>query len=137
MLTRSIEQVSVTIPLDPYLSLQGAASYCGLSVRYLRDRIADGQLPHYRPGGGKILLRRSEIDAWLQRFRHIGQADLDAVVTDILGDLRGESNTESAGQTSQPLRNKGMTASAPKPVAERLQNRPLERTGRKSNERYD
>ena len=60
------EGVAVSVPLDPYLSLRGLADYSGLSVRKLRDLINDPAhpLPCYRVGG-KLLVRRSEYDAWV------------------------------------------------------------------------
>lgn len=83
------EGVVVSIPLDPFLSLKALASYCGLSVRKLRDCLADPghPLPHYRVGG-KIVVRRSEFDAWMVRFRQLGQADVDRIVSEALRDFQ-------------------------------------------------
>lgn len=97
MLSTSIDQVTVRLDLDPWLSLRAAASYCGLSIRFLRGRIAEGVLPHYRPGG-KVLIRRSHLDTWLEQFKRVGTQDVDALVNDVLADLRGESNKELYGQ---------------------------------------
>jgi hypothetical protein len=44
-------------------------------------------LPCYRVGG-KILVRRSEYDAWVARYRQVGNPDLDRIVTETLRDLR-------------------------------------------------
>ena len=57
----------------------------------LRAHIADPThpLPCYRPSGravGKVLVRRSEFDRWMARFRVEGDAALDAMVRDVLGD---------------------------------------------------
>ena len=62
------ERVVVSSPLDPFLSLKALADYAGLSVRTLRtylDLLPDQALPCYRIGG-KILVRRSAFDAWMQ-----------------------------------------------------------------------
>lgn len=74
---------------DAYWSLQTLSRYAGLSVRTLRGYLQHPvtPLPHYRVGG-KILVRRSEYDAWARRFHQQGRPVLDQVVTDILGDLR-------------------------------------------------
>jgi len=52
------ERIVMSTTLDPYLSLRALSSYCGLSVRKLRDYIDLGPqdaLPCYRVGaGGKI-----------------------------------------------------------------------------------
>lgn len=55
---------------DAYLSLRALGAYAGLSVRTLRSHIASRvhPLPYYRVGGS-IRVRRSEYDAWVQRYR--------------------------------------------------------------------
>ncbi len=68
--------------------LKALADYSSLSVRKLRDHLEDPAhpLPHYRVGG-KILVRRSEFDGWLSRYRRVGRADVDQVVADVLRTL--------------------------------------------------
>jgi hypothetical protein len=85
-----VEGISLSTPADPYLTLKALADYSSCSVRWLRDRLGDpmAPLPHYRLPGGKILVRRSEADAWLARYRQIGHPDLEAVVADVLASLR-------------------------------------------------
>lgn len=122
MLSTSIDQVTVRLDLDPYLSLRAAAGYCGLSTRFLRGRIAEGQLPHYRPGG-KVLIRRSHLDAWLEQFRRVGGQDVDALVNDVLADLRGESDKVLGGQRPRALATSGPAVGRRKLVAGGLQNR--------------
>ena len=79
----------MSIPLDPYLSLRALAGYAGVSVRKLRALLDDAAhpLPCYRIGG-KILVRRSEYDAWAIRYRHEGRGDIHRVVSDVLQSLR-------------------------------------------------
>jgi excisionase family DNA binding protein len=83
------ERVIVSTTLDPFLSLKALAAYSGLSVRKLRDCIDEPthSLPCYRIGG-KILIRRSEFDAWITVYRRTGREDLDRVVGEALRDLR-------------------------------------------------
>jgi hypothetical protein len=73
-----------------YLSLRNLATYSGLSVRRLRDLLADPAhpLPHYRPAAGKILVKRVEFDAWMARYRQAGPADVDRIVSDVLQGMR-------------------------------------------------
>ena len=76
---------------DHYMSLKALARYSGLSVRTLRAHIADPMhpLPCYRPSGhgaGKVLVRRSEFDRWMGRYRVEGDAALDAIVRDVVRD---------------------------------------------------
>ena len=79
------ERVIVSTQLDPFLSLKALAAYSGLSVRKLRDLLSDPAhpLPHYRVAG-KILVRRSEFDAWIAKDRRLGNPDVDRIVADVL-----------------------------------------------------
>jgi excisionase family DNA binding protein len=83
-----VQGVTVGISLDPFLSLKALAAYAGLSVRKLRDCLDDSMypLPHYRVGG-KILVRRSEFDTWMNRYRQVRGVDVDQIVQDVLGRL--------------------------------------------------
>jgi excisionase family DNA binding protein len=78
------EQVVVSTMLDPFLALRALAEYSGLSVRKLRDYLEHPTrpLPCYRVGG-KILVRRSEFDAWMAGFRR-ATPELDAIVRAVL-----------------------------------------------------
>ena len=77
------------VELDRYLSIRALAEYSGLSVRRLRDpRAAHGAapIPHYRIGG-KILVRRSEYDAWTVRFRTLPSSQHTDLLSDIFKGL--------------------------------------------------
>jgi hypothetical protein len=82
------ERVIVSTPLDPFLSLKALAAYSGLGVRKLRDYLTDPvhPLPCYRIGG-KIVVRRSEFDSWIARYRQVGRGDVDRLVADALAGL--------------------------------------------------
>jgi hypothetical protein len=82
------EGITLATPADPYLSLRALADYSGCSVRWLRDRLTDPHHPlaHYRVEG-KLLVRRSEFDAWLARYRRVGDPEVERVVTEVLGAL--------------------------------------------------
>jgi hypothetical protein len=83
------DEVAVSVPLDPYLSLRALTSYSGLSIRRLRELLDDPghPLPCFRIGG-KILVRRSEYDAWAARYRQVGRDEVSRVVCDVLSSLR-------------------------------------------------
>jgi hypothetical protein len=70
---------------DAYLPLKALSKYAGLSVRRLRSYLSDpiAQLPCYRIGG-KVLVKRSEYDAWAQRFRQAASCALEGIVNDVL-----------------------------------------------------
>ncbi len=80
----AVDNITVRTDLDPYLSLKALSAYAGLSIRTLRMALTDPvhPLPHYRPGGGKILVRRSDFDRWMTKFRQ-ESPDLDALVSEI------------------------------------------------------
>ena len=71
-----------------YLSLRALSAYADLSVRTLRGYLSHPTrpLPHYRVGG-KILVRRSEFDAWMSRFRVDDMIQVDAIVAEVLTGL--------------------------------------------------
>jgi len=107
---RIIEAVTMQTELDPWLSLEALGAYSGLSVRSLRAYLADPHrpLPHYRMKephvikekksrkegekprqrtvSGKILVRRSDFDRWMEGFRYT--ADLDKIVNELVADLQ-------------------------------------------------
>jgi predicted DNA-binding transcriptional regulator AlpA len=71
--------------LDPYLTLRALVAYSGIGLRRLYAFLSDPAhpLPHYRLGG-KILVRRSEFDAWIARYRQCGRADVDTIVNGVI-----------------------------------------------------
>jgi Helix-turn-helix domain len=75
---------------DAYLDLAALSRVAGLSVRTLRDRIHDAvdPIPAYRPGAGKLLVRRSEFDRWMARRRYRATT-VDGIVEDVLRELAG------------------------------------------------
>jgi excisionase family DNA binding protein len=78
----------VSLSLDPFLSLKALAAYAGLSVRKLRQHLDDPvhPLPHYRVGG-KIVVRRSEFDAWMSAYRQVRAVQVKRIVDEVLGGL--------------------------------------------------
>lgn len=82
-----VHDVMLSAPADPYLSLKAAAAYTSLSVRTLRGYIdlpPDQALRATRlPGGGKIIVRRSDIDTWLEQFTTRGRPSLAAALHEL------------------------------------------------------
>ena len=100
---RVVEAITVHTDLDPWLSLEALSRYSGLSVRSLRAYLADPgrPLPHFRmkaphvittkPGAlrtvtGKILVRRSDFDRWMEAFKHT--PDVDRIVDEVVSEIR-------------------------------------------------
>ncbi len=83
-----VERIVLQAIVDPYLSLRGLAGYSGLSTRKLRMHLSDVRhpIPCYRVGR-KILVRRSDFDAWMAAYRAARGIDLDRLVTEVLRDV--------------------------------------------------
>ncbi len=98
-----IEEVVVQTSLDPWMTLEALSQYSGLSVRSLRAYLTDPQrpLPHYRMQeprviiersgkrrtvSGKILVRRSDFDRWMDAYRYT--PDIDRLVDEIVAEFR-------------------------------------------------
>lgn len=74
---------------DAYLSLAELARYSGLSIKALRGhlRAATCPLPHYQVGT-RVLVKRSEYDAWVQQFHQTGETPEDLIARDLLESMR-------------------------------------------------
>ena len=68
--------------------MRALSAYSNLSIRTLRSYLSHPArpLPHYRVGG-KVLVKRSEFDAWVAGFREESGPQIDAMVADVLGGL--------------------------------------------------
>ena len=87
------QRVIVSIALDPFLSLKALAAYSSLSTSTLEDWVnlpPTEALPCYRLPG-KILVRRSEFDAWIERFRSRGRPSVERAMRE-LGLLKPEAD---------------------------------------------
>lgn len=73
---------------DIIYDLKQLSSYCpALKVPTLRDYIKSGELPHYKLKG-KILIRKSEFDQWLENYRVNKKKDLHNIVDEVLTSLK-------------------------------------------------
>jgi len=75
-----------------WLDLKHAADYCCLSVRKLREYLGHPirPLPAHLVGG-KWLVRREELDDWLQAFPRAGE-ETDRIVDEVLQEVRGAND---------------------------------------------
>lgn len=66
-----VDQVQLSVALDPWLSLRALASYCSMCRRTLQALLYDPHdpIPSYRVSG-RVLVRHSEFDAWMARRRN-------------------------------------------------------------------
>jgi hypothetical protein len=78
---------------DEYLSIQQLAEYSKISVRSLRRHMKHNELPHFCVRGengaaGKILVRRSAFDQWMDAKWLQDDRDIDAIVVRTLKGMR-------------------------------------------------
>lgn len=55
--------MSTPAPSPVYLTLDDAAIRLGVSIKFLRRRISDGELPGYRVGRRAIRVNATDVDA--------------------------------------------------------------------------
>ena len=72
---------------DQYFDLRGLEAYSALKVPTLRDHIRSDALPCFKVKG-KILVKRSEFDNWLEGYRLNKKQDLNTVVDEVLSSLK-------------------------------------------------
>ncbi len=78
----SVGEILAYINQDRYLSLSEAVAYLNLSERTIRERLLE--IPHFRVGS-KLLFRKSELDAWLLRYRErSSEMDLGKIADEAL-----------------------------------------------------
>jgi excisionase family DNA binding protein len=70
-----------------YLDLRGLSTYSSLAVPTLRDYLKEGGLPHYKLRG-KIIVKKSEFDSWLENYRVDKRQDLEDIVNDAIEGLK-------------------------------------------------
>ncbi|MGB5993991.1 MAG: hypothetical protein WBG20_01105 [Candidatus Deferrimicrobiaceae bacterium] len=72
---RKIRPRHITASSDGYLSLPLAAAYLWRSRRGLRGRLS--QIVYYRPDGRQIIFKKSDSDAYMEKFR-VDPMDLES-----------------------------------------------------------
>jgi hypothetical protein len=72
---------------EKYLDLRGLAEYSSLAVPTLRNYMNGlNPIPHYKLRG-KVLVKQSEFDHWMEGFR-VDASKLEQVVADVLKSLK-------------------------------------------------
>ena len=75
--------------IDQYFDLRGLSVYSSLGLSTLRTMIREHGLPHFRVSlgksqAGKILIRKSEFDRWLEKTY---RAPLENIVDEVMAEL--------------------------------------------------
>ena len=74
---------------DPYYDLKSLSAYSSLRVSTLRDHIRSEGLPCFKVKG-KILVKQSEFDKWIENYRDNKNRDLKDLVDGVMNRLKGE-----------------------------------------------
>ena len=72
---------------DRFFDLRGLSAYSSLSVGCLRDHLRESALPYFKIKG-KILIKRSKFDCWLEHFRGKKGQDIEGIVNDVMDGLK-------------------------------------------------
>lgn len=70
---------------DQYFDLPGLEAYSSIKVPTLRDRIKHDGLPAFKVKG-KILIKRSEFNAWMESYRIKGM-DAQSIAREVVSKL--------------------------------------------------
>lgn len=73
---------------DIYLDFKKLSAYSALGVGTLRDYVKSGSMPAFKLKG-KILIKRSEFDNWMEKYRINKKMNIDDIVDGVLSDLKG------------------------------------------------
>ena len=88
LLPDNIAEYGITLK-DQYFDLKGLSLYSALKIPSLRDYIRYKGLPCFKVKG-KILIKKSEFDRWIEGYRVDKKKDLDQLVNGVLKDLKSE-----------------------------------------------
>jgi len=72
---------------NQFFDLKGLSLYSALGVGTLRDHIRSGSLPCFKVKG-KILVKRSEFDQWIEKHRLNKKQDINNIVDEVLNSLK-------------------------------------------------
>ncbi len=87
IIPNDIAETNVAL-MDQYFDLRGLAVYSAIGLGTLRDHIKANNLPAFKVKG-KILVKRSEFDRWIEGYRvSMEKQDLDELVDGIISDLK-------------------------------------------------
>ena len=70
-----------------YFDLPRLSAYCSIGISTLRGHIKKDALPCFKLRG-KILVRKSEFDAWINGFRLNKKQDLSRIVDEVVDNVK-------------------------------------------------
>jgi hypothetical protein len=82
---------SLYVVQPEWMDLKAVQAYACVSERTLRDwiHLPVNPLPASQAGGGKILVKRSQLDAWLEAhpYEPLDSVDVDRITDEIMDQL--------------------------------------------------
>ena len=72
---------------DQYFDLRGLSAYSSLGVPTIREHIKLLGLPAFKVKG-KLLIKMSEFDKWIEGYRQNKAQDLDSLVDGVMKELK-------------------------------------------------
>mgnify|MGYP000014345956 CR=1 FL=1 len=74
-----------TIQQKEFLTVKEAVEFLGLSESRIHKMTFYKEVPHYKPGGKKIYLKRQELEQWILNSRVASAYDYDEKLDSYLG----------------------------------------------------
>ena len=86
ILPDDITETTITFK-DRFFDLKGLSAYSALAINTLRDYIREGLLPCFKIKG-KILVKQSEFDFWIENYRVNRKKDITSIVNDVFKSMK-------------------------------------------------
>lgn len=79
-LSKQLERIEKAVLLrsKDVLTIEECSMLTGMTVGSLYRRTSNGEIPYYKPMGGKIYFRKEEIERWMLRGRQPGKSELES-----------------------------------------------------------
>ena len=90
ILPDDITERAITLK-DQYFDLRGLSVYSALGVGTLREYIREGALPCFKVKG-KILVKQSEFDRWIEAHRMDKNKSIDSIVDEVVRSMNKDES---------------------------------------------
>ena len=76
-----IESILLKTNDATYLNHSEAAEFIGVSPSYLYKLTHKGQIPYYKPNGGRLQFKKSELCDWIESSQGANDAEIDILAS--------------------------------------------------------
>lgn len=52
-----------------FLNVREAAAFLCISIHSIYEMTSQKRIPHYKPGGKRVMFKRSELEEWVKSFQ--------------------------------------------------------------------